>query len=202
MDLLKRTSVVMAAMGLAACVTINVYFPAAQAQEAADEVIEDVWGMDDSEQAADDAVGADGGTATLSLPGSFAYALLEVVVPVAHAAANLEVNSPAARQIIQRMERRFGNLRRHFNSGAVGLTNDALLAIRDLNAVPLPQRNQVRQLVAEQNADRNALYREIARANNHPEWEAEIRQTFARRWIANARSGWYYQGRGGRWQQK
>jgi hypothetical protein len=28
----------------AACVTINVYFPAAAAEEAADRIIEDVWG--------------------------------------------------------------------------------------------------------------------------------------------------------------
>ena len=29
---------------LAACVTINVYFPAAAAEKAADRIIEDIWG--------------------------------------------------------------------------------------------------------------------------------------------------------------
>ena len=33
-----------AAILLAACVTINVYFPAAQAEQAADRIINDVWG--------------------------------------------------------------------------------------------------------------------------------------------------------------
>ena len=41
----------------------------------------------------------------------------------------------------------------------------------------------------------------IARANGHPEWEADIRSTFARRWVANAPAGWWYQ-QDGAWKQK
>ncbi|MEE8343267.1 MAG: DUF1318 domain-containing protein, partial [Gammaproteobacteria bacterium] len=44
-------------------------------------------------------------------------------------------------------------------------------------------------------------YGEIARANGHPEWEKEIRGTFAKRWVANAPSGWWYQ-QGTTWKQK
>jgi uncharacterized protein YdbL (DUF1318 family) len=55
--------------------------------------------------------------------------------------------------------------------------------------------------VAAENADRAALYREIARANGHPEWEAEVRKTFAQRWIERAQPGWWVQ-RGGAWVQK
>lgn len=32
---------------LTACVTINIYFPAAAAQEAADQIIDDVWQIED-----------------------------------------------------------------------------------------------------------------------------------------------------------
>ena len=42
----------------------------------------------------------------------------------------------------------------------------------------------------------------IATANGHPEWEADIRGTFAERWIANARAGWYYKTGAGDWKQK
>ena len=31
-------------LALAACVTVNVYFPAAAAEKAADRIIEDIWG--------------------------------------------------------------------------------------------------------------------------------------------------------------
>ena len=199
MDLMRTTSVVLGSAVLAACVTINVYFPAAQAQEAADQVIEDVWGDETMQPASTD---DRNGTAALSLPGRFAYAVLELVVPSAQAAANIEVNSPAVRQIVVRMERRFDSLRPFVESGAVGLTNDAMMVVRDLNAVPLPQRNQVRQLVADENTDRAALYQEIARANSHTEWEDEIRSTFAARWVANARPGWWYQNRSGQWVQR
>ena len=33
---------------MAACVTINIYFPAAAAEKAADQIIEEVWQLDDA----------------------------------------------------------------------------------------------------------------------------------------------------------
>ena len=35
---------------LSACVTINIYFPAASAQKVADEIIDDVWQLKEGEQ--------------------------------------------------------------------------------------------------------------------------------------------------------
>jgi uncharacterized protein YdbL (DUF1318 family) len=100
------------------------------------------------------------------------------------------------------MEARHARLKKYYDSGAVGLTNDGLVEVRDQNAVPLPERNAVRKLVAEENADRANLYREIANANGHPEWEADIRSTFAQRWITRASAGWYVQDKDGNWKQK
>jgi hypothetical protein len=37
----------LAAMALSACVTINIYFPAAAAEKAADKIIEEVWKQTD-----------------------------------------------------------------------------------------------------------------------------------------------------------
>ena len=67
---------------------------------------------------------------------------------------------------------------------------------------PLPDRAAVKRLVSEDNADRAQLYAEMAKANNHPEWEADIRKSFARRWVAKAKAGWYYQDDSGAWKQK
>ena len=37
--------------------------------------------------------------------------------------------------------------------------------------------------------------RRSRKASNHPEWEADIKKSFARRWVATgAKPGWYYQG--------
>jgi hypothetical protein len=40
---IERWSPVLAALGLSACVTINIYFPAAAAEKAADKIIDEVW---------------------------------------------------------------------------------------------------------------------------------------------------------------
>ena len=67
----------------------------------------------------------------------------------------------------------------------------------------LPDRGVLTRLVSEDNADREALYTEIAKANGHPEWAADIRKTFSRRWVERgARPGWYYQNASGGWVQK
>lgn len=39
----KKVSIALAACALCACVTINIYFPAAAAEKAADRIIEEVW---------------------------------------------------------------------------------------------------------------------------------------------------------------
>lgn len=109
------------------------------------------------------------------------------------AAADLEINTPAIAAIQNSMQSRHEKLMSFYNSGAIGLTKDGLIAVKDASAVPLKDRQSLNALVAAENADRNKLYKEIAVANAHPEWEAEIRSTFAQRWIQKAQSGWWYQ---------
>ncbi len=116
-----------------------------------------------------------------------------MVTPLVQAAADLEINTPAISNIKNSMQARHAQLSGFYTSGAVGFTRDGLVAVRDANAVPLAQRQSLNGLVAAENNDRNALYKEIANANSHPEWEAEVRSTFAQRWIQKAQGGWYYQ---------
>lgn len=116
--------------------------------------------------------------------------------------ANLEINTPAITAIKRNMQQRHTQLAPLYASGAVGLTNNGNVALRDARAVPLSQRQSVNALIAGENRDRAALYREIARANGHPEWEADIRATFAQQWISRAQRGWYYQNASGAWVRK
>jgi hypothetical protein len=46
------------------------------------------------------------------------------------------------------------------------------------------------------------LYQAIANANGHPEWYVQIKTTFARHWLSNANTGWWYQTANGVWQQR
>ena len=188
-------------LALAACVTINVYFPAAAAEKAADRIIEDIWGPD-KQPKPDETPQSSLGHATGDVLVAALRGALDLVVPVANAQADIDISSPAIRALTASMKGRAGDLEAFFGSGAIGLTSDGLVEIRDANAVALADRNRVRKLVADDNADRNSLYREIASANGHPEWESDIRSTFAERWIANARAGWYYKSKAGAWTQK
>ncbi|WP_332674621.1 YdbL family protein [Aromatoleum sp.] len=129
----------------------------------------------------------------------FAIILLGVA-GLAVAQGNLEIDTPAIAALKQSMQRRHAQLTPLYDSGVIGLAADGNVALRDASGVPLAQRGQVNALVAAENADRAALYREIARANGHPEWEADVRKTFGERWIDRAPSGWWVQ-RGG-WGRK
>jgi uncharacterized protein len=122
-------------------------------------------------------------------------------IHVAHAAPNLEINTPAINALKSSMQDRHNELAPHYNSGAIGLTSDGLIAVRDAKALPLNARQGINALVAAENADRSKLYKEIAVANGHPEWEGGIRDSFAGRWIDKAQSGWYFQ-KAGAWVKK
>ncbi|MDZ7751129.1 MAG: YdbL family protein [Gammaproteobacteria bacterium] len=182
---------------LSACVTVNVYFPASAAEKAADRIIEDVWGQ----QPPAGTPAAEEPQAMIRPQGTL-VAVLDLLVPAAQAQqADIDISSPAIKKIEATMKARHNQLEQFYASGAVGLTNDGMVAVRDPKQVPLAERRTVNQLVAEENRDRKALYRAIAEANGHPEWESQIQNTFASRWIAKARKGWWYQAGGG-WKQK
>ena len=180
-----------------ACVTINVYFPTDAAEKAADRIIRDVYGEGQPQP-----VEPQSGREPPACAQALACALLDWFIPAAHAEADLSVNTPAIRQLQADMERRHRELAPYYASGAVGMTRNGEIALRDQKLVPLQDRNTVKKLVARENQDRSALYAEIARANGHPEWEADIRAIFARRWVDNAPGGWWYQDAGGAWKQK
>ena len=102
-------------------------------------------------------------------------------------APNIRIQTSATEAIRSRMQAALqGQPGRLFDSGAVGFTNDGMVAMRDAAKVPLSQRAQANATVADENRDRAALYREVASANGHPEWESQIRATFAKGWIEKA----------------
>jgi len=184
---------------LAACVTINVYFPAAAAERAAEQFVGDVLGEPTEEGFLFSPFELTEETLLLA-----AGDLLDFLVPSAQAQqAEIDINTPQINAIKARMaQRQRDSLNSLFDAGAIGFSSDGLVTIRDRSAIPLSERRGLESVVADENRDRNAVYREIAIANGHPEWEQDIQETFAREWVKNARSGWYYQEAGGAWRQK
>ncbi|MGY0798100.1 DUF1318 domain-containing protein [Lysobacter sp. A286] len=196
-----------AAVMITACVTINVYFPAAEAREAAKQFVEKVIG--DQPQPSTPVEEGDGGPSAMLDAGLLkqlasqvdVYALIGIGSARAQS-PDISIQTPAIQAIQARMASRFNSsLRAGFDAGALGFASDGTIVVRDASKLALKDRAKVQQAVAEDNRDRNAVYREVAVANGHPEWESQIREVFAKQWIASARSGWWYQS-GGAWKQK
>ena len=196
---------------LAACVTVNVYFPAAAAEQAADRIIDSVTSQPGGAKTNETAPANTPPNSRAAPPArqsvllAAAGALLNLLIPAAEAQANpnLDVSGPQIRAVTTSMQQRFGDLEKYFAAGVIGLTADGLVAVRDQSSIALAERAVVARLVTEDNRDRATLYTELAKANKHPEWEPDIRRTFARRWVERgAQPGWYYQDAGGKWVQK
>ncbi|MET0047420.1 MAG: YdbL family protein [Sedimenticola sp.] len=201
--MIKLSTAVATLLILAACVTINIYFPAAQAEEAAEKIVDEILGED-----ADDKSGekADDNSASLGSDLQtyrIASAVVDFFIPQAQAAQpDFNVNTPAIRKLRASMKSRHRSLAPYYKSGAIGFTRDALVAVHKASAISLKDRNKVKKLVAAENRDRNALYQSIAEANGHPEWELDVRAVFAKTWAREAGRGWWYQNTRGQWKQK
>jgi uncharacterized protein len=192
--MLKRTVLLLAFL-TNACVTVNIYFPAAAVERAADEIVKETWG-----------------NRTESVPKeqprsqlSTAREIVSVTfVDEAFAQeADINISNPAIRALKDSIKNRSGSIKPFMDRGNVGLTKEGLLTVRTTDGLSLKERAEVQQLVDAENRDRESLYLEIAKANNFPlESVAKIRSIFARSWVEQAQSGWWIQDAQGNWQKK
>ncbi len=197
-------------LGVAACVTINVYFPEAAIKDIAEQIETEVQkkaaenpsGEETppapNEPAEDDQVGGSDDLGLLeSLLGvSPAYAQQSVPPP--------EVSNPAIRKIIESRARRLPQLNKYKGMGVIGENNKGYVEIIKLDALTdLRERAEAQRLVRAENADREQLYKEIAAATNvDPSQIPRIGQTYAEKLREMARPGDWIQLPDGRWVQK
>jgi uncharacterized protein YdbL (DUF1318 family) len=213
MSATRTTAASLASMVLlSACVTINVYFPAAEAKEAAREFVEKVIGDElpngtkpeakPEEKEPEAKPNGSGGMAGL-LQRIDPLSLIGIGTAHAQAQPDITIKTPAIQAIQARMASRFDStLRKGFDLGALGFSKDGLVVLRDPGSLELKDRVGMQKAVADDNRDREAVYKEIAVANGHPDWEKNIRTVFAKQWVDSARGGWWYQDAGGAWKQK
>jgi uncharacterized protein YdbL (DUF1318 family) len=206
-------------LALSACVTVNIYFPAAAAKRLADQVVGEVYKAADSGAAVVPAAPTHSNSAVSGPTASAAPSAFERITPThvagyllatafsavsttAEASADLNAMSPGVQAARAQLEAIATQMRPYFVSGAVGWTADGLVAIHDAAAVPLQQRAALTGLVSSNNRALQNLYQQIANANGHPEWEGQIQQTFAQTWISKAPAGYWYQSPSNQWQKK
>jgi uncharacterized protein YdbL (DUF1318 family) len=177
---------------VSACVTINVYFPAAEAEDAAAKIVNKIIGVDESSD-----------TIEQKNPQSYHFNPLSFFISSAQAEVNINISSPAIVEITSRMKNRYDTqLNQFLDKGVVGFNNQGFIELINSKDVALKERLMVKKLVADDNRDRKALYREIAIANGHPDWEQAIQNVFVKTWKDKAHKGWKYQDAEGNWQTK
>lgn len=187
------------AMLLTACVTINIYFPAAAAEKAADQIIKEIQENQPAKKTEPKAQANPWQQAALHW---LEIGLNQIISPAQAEEADLDIDSEDIRRIQAKMKARFSSLDDFYNKGFIGIKRDGLVAVKDASSIPLKDRNAANKIVSAENSDREALYHAIADANGHPDWYGQIKQTFAGRWISNAQSGWWYEVSNNNWKQK
>ncbi len=183
---------------LVSCVTVNIYFPAAAIQKAADQIVDDVRG------APEPTPEPKPGQTPDRKSGIEWFRVVAIGVTAAHAAAvDVNVSTPAIRALKESMAARFPQLQPLYGKGAVGETNNGLVTVRDTGALSLKEKADVNRLVSEENRDRTALYTEIIRANNIDMGTLpEVQRIFANSWRGKSAPGWWIQHDNGQWAKK
>lgn len=181
---------------VSACVTVNIYFPAAAVQRAADKIVEETWG--EPAESGRKEPPQSSNPERPSVLTSFG-----VVSEAFAQEADINVSNPAIRALKESIKNRSDSIKPFMDRGHVGISRDGLLTIRGSEGLNLRQRAEIQQLVEAENRDREALYSEIATANNIPrESVPKIKRIFAKSWIDQARSGWWVQDAQGNWSKK
>jgi uncharacterized protein len=192
--MLKR-SLFLAVFFYSACVTVNIYFPAAAVERAADQIVKETWGGTEPVKNVPKPQSRNS-----KLKGEW---LSLGLVGTAHAQeADINVSNPAIRSLKDSIKQRSEAIKPFMDRGNVGIGQDSLLTIRNNDGLNLKERADVKQLVDAENRDRESLYAEIAKANNIAnESIPKIKSIFAKSWIEQARPGWWVQDQGG-WRRK
>lgn len=181
----------------AACVTVNIYFPAAAIQKAADEIVDDVRGTGDQKQPQPEEKKNDKQSGIIDSIRQFAGP------KEAYAQINVEVSTPAIRSLKQAMKDNFPQLKPFYDRGAIGENNMGLVEQRDAGSLNLKEKADLNRFVGQENNNRNALYSEIMRANKlGADSLPKIQRLFANSWRDKSQPGWWIQNDGGGWEKK
>ena len=178
------------------CVTVNIYFPAAEVQKAADVIVEDVRQLDKKQEQKPQ---------EQQKLNQYYQKLKKLSWGTAEAYAqiDIEVTTPAIRALKDSIKARFPQLKPFYDKGNVGESNTGFLENRDLGNMSLKEKADLSRLIEQENKDRKDLYAEIMKANKFgPNVLPQIQKIFANSWRDKSQSGWWIQKDSGEWEKK
>jgi uncharacterized protein YdbL (DUF1318 family) len=181
---------------VSACVTVNIYFPAAAVERAADQIVKETWGGPGEPPQK--------GKPQSQFPITPKPTVSFNFATEAYAQEpDINVSNPAIRALKDSIKNRSDAIKPFMDRGNIGINQDGLLSVHSTDGLSLKERAEVQQLVEAENRDRESLYREIAKANNFaPDAVPKIKRIFAKSWTEQAKPGWWIQDVQGNWKKK
>jgi uncharacterized protein YdbL (DUF1318 family) len=186
---------------IAGCITVNIYFPAAQVEKTAEKIVEEVYqekGEPPKQEPTEKPRSSNerGIFCGIARFAGFGPAL-------AYAEEATTVSNAAIRGLKDQIAQRHKELLPYYQQGQVGINKDGFLEVRGTSGLGLPQVASLKRLVDADNAARRQLYEEVAKALNlKPEQVPQVRQIFAKQWRDQAQTGWAVQRDDGQWGRK
>jgi len=178
-----------------AVITVNVYFPTEAVEEAAEKIIDEIEGKEDTQA---------------ELDNSEQHSFFHIKAPVnifgdsTVYADEIDINmtTPAIRKLIDSMKTRNSEIMQFKDKGVFGETNDGMLANKEMSGLDGNEIRTVNRLLRAENSDREALYKELAIANKIDLSEIDrIKAVFAKTRRSKAKPGHWYQDEEGKWLQ-
>jgi uncharacterized protein len=186
---------------IAGCVTVNIYFPAAQVQKTAEKIVDEVYQEKKeppTQEPSEKPRSWNDGDRILGI-----VRLARFGPAPAFAEEATTVSNAAIRGLREQIGQRHSELMPYYQHGEVGITRDGFLEVRGTSGLGLPQLAALKRLVDADNAARRQLYEEVAKVLNlKPDQVSQVQKIFAKQWRDKAQTGWAVQTDDGQWGHK
>ena len=169
-----RAMIFGAILFIAACVTINIYFPAEKVESVAGEIVRDIRSQDKP-------------------PKDDRSSLLNSLVPglqpaQAWADDATTVSNPTIRALKERLRANYRQMKPFYQKGAVVENNSGYVSLGNTQGLDLTQKRDLNALLNAENNMRKQLYEEVAKALKiDPSQVSRIGEIFAKEWQKPAR---------------
>ncbi len=184
---------ILSLLSIFACVTVNIYFPAAQVEKAAEDIVEDVYGTDSK----DDQSSLKSFLALITPTQAHAKSVTESDIE------SLNKSNSAIRGLKKAIANDHQQLLPYYNSGNIGINNQGYLEIINKTGLNIKDTAKLRRIISQDNETREKLYTEVAASMNIPGSEIiKIKNIFADVWQKRAPAGWFIQDASGNWKKK
>ena len=161
-------------VGIVACVTINIYFPAEKVESVAGEIVHDIRGKgtNNEKQPLKDKQGS-----------LMKKTVMALSVPMVWAAEETNVSNPTIRALKEKMKTRFSQMQPFYQKGNLKEGDDGYVSIANTDGLGLKEKRDLKGLSDAENEDRQQLYKEVAKALNIDSGQiSRVAQIFSKEW--------------------